>query len=268
MTRIINQEFVYYEAAIGNNREFRNRSSGAYIFRPARDQVRSISLQPKLKIYRGNLVEEVHQSFNEWVSQVVRVYRQQRHAEFEWLVGPIPVDDGKGKEIVSRFNSDINSDGIFYTDSNGREMLKRKRDHRDTWKVKLLERTAGNYYPITTKIALEDENARMAILTDRAQGGSSMGAGSLELMVHRRLLNDDAFGVNEALNETAYGEGLVARGTHYLIVGSSKKQKSPTTQAIERFTQLRKLLPAWEFFSDAVNITYDDWRQNFTNIVS
>ncbi|XP_050319281.1 lysosomal alpha-mannosidase isoform X2 [Bactrocera neohumeralis] len=266
MTRIVNQEFVYYEAAIGNNREFRNRSSGAYIFRPAHDQVRSISLQPKLKIYRGNLVEEVHQSFNEWVSQVVRVYRQQHHAEFEWLVGPIPVDDGRGKEIVSRFNSDIDSAGVFYTDSNGREMLKRKRDHRDTWKVKLLEHTAGNYYPITTKIALEDDNARMAILTDRAQGGSSMGAGSLELMVHRRLLHDDAFGVDEALNETAYGEGLIARGTHYLIVGSSQKQQSPTTQAIERFTQLRKLLPAWSFFSDAEDIDYADWRENFTNI--
>ncbi|XP_036321214.1 lysosomal alpha-mannosidase isoform X2 [Rhagoletis pomonella] len=266
MTRIVNQEFVYYEAAIGNNREFRNRSSGAYIFRPANDQVRSISLQPKLKIYRGNLVEEVHQSFNDWVSQVVRVYREQPYAELEWLVGPIPVDDGNGKEIISRFNSDINSGDIFYTDSNGREMLKRKRDHRDTWKVKLLERVAGNYYPITTKIALEDDTARMAILTDRAQGGSSMGAGSLELMVHRRLLHDDAFGVDEALNETAYGEGLVARGTHYLIVGSSNKKVSPTTQAIERTTQLRKLLPAWTFFSNAENITYEDWRENFTNI--
>ena len=34
-------------------------------------------------------------------------------------------------------------------------------------------------------------------------------------MVHRRLLHDDAFGVGEALNETAFGgEGLVARGKH------------------------------------------------------
>ncbi len=30
----------------------------------------------------------------------------------------------------------------------------------------------------------------------------------------RRLLFDDAFGVGEALNETAFGEGLVARGKH------------------------------------------------------
>ncbi len=38
-------------------------------------------------------------------------------------------------------------------------------------------------------------------------------------MVHRRCLYDDAFGVGEALNETAYGDGLVIRGTHFLILG-------------------------------------------------
>ncbi|XP_037825869.1 lysosomal alpha-mannosidase isoform X2 [Lucilia sericata] len=265
MTRMISQEFLYYEAAIGNNREFRNRSSGAYIFRPKTDAVHTVTVAPEITVYRGNLVEEVHQKFNSWISQVVRVYKQKKYAEFEWLVGPIPIEDGVGKEIITRFNSDIKSEGIFYTDSNGREMIKRLKDHRDTWRVKLLEKAAGNYYPITTKIALEDEHARMAILTDRAQGGTSLSDGSLELMVHRRLLHDDAFGVEESLNETAYGEGLVARGVHYLILGSSQLDQSPTTQSLERFTQLERTLQPWRFFSDT-KFSYEEWRQQFTNI--
>ena len=35
----------------------------------------------------------------------------------------------------------------------------------------------------------------------------------------RRLLHDDNKGVDEALNETAYGVGLVAKGTHWLKTG-------------------------------------------------
>jgi lysosomal alpha-mannosidase len=37
-------------------------------------------------------------------------------------------------------------------------------------------------------------------------------------MVHRRILHDDSLGVNEPLNETAFGKGLVVRGKHFLIL--------------------------------------------------
>ena len=39
----------------------------------------------------GELVQEVHQTFNEWASQVVRLYAGADHVEIEWTVGPIPV---------------------------------------------------------------------------------------------------------------------------------------------------------------------------------
>ncbi|XP_053673280.1 lysosomal alpha-mannosidase-like [Anopheles nili] len=267
-THALKQNFFFYEGAYGNNEEFRNRSSGAYIFRPnGTDRV--VTDVVELQVVKSDLVQEVHQIFNEWISQVVRVYAGEKHVELEWLVGPIPIDDGTGKEVISRFESDIESDGAFWTDSNGREMLRRVRNKRETWELDLIEPISGNYYPITAKVAIEDEHYRMALLTDRAQGGSSLQDGHLELMVHRRLLRDDAFGVGEALNETQYGAGLVARGKHWLFFGTAHKDASPTLQAKERFMQNKKLLPSWPFVSPADNtLTFDDYLSSFRNIYS
>lgn len=64
----------------------------------------------------------------------------------------------------------------------------------------------------------------LAVMTDRAQGGASLASGALELMLHRRTLNDDARGVAEPLNETQCGcsacacGGLVARGVHRVLL--------------------------------------------------
>ncbi|XP_030388139.1 lysosomal alpha-mannosidase-like [Scaptodrosophila lebanonensis] len=261
----ISQNFFYYVGVAGNNIRHVDRSSGAYAFHPQVNKLNAVAHKVKVETFKGELVEEVHQKFNDWISQVVRVYRDKPYAEFEWLVGPIPIGDRKGKEIVTRFKSDIQSNGVFYTDSNGREMMKRKRNHRDTWKLKVHEEIAGNYYPVTTKIALEDDTARMAILTDRAQGGGSLEDGALELMVHRRLLRDDNFGVEEPLNEIAYGEGLIARGKHRLIFGQHNQGPS-TLRSIERQLQLQFLLPPWRFFSSASSYTHEEWRSTFRNI--
>lgn len=41
------------------------------------------------------------------------------------------------------------------------------------------------------------------------------------LKVHRRLLNDDALGVGEALNEYEFNQPVVARGQHILTFGKT-----------------------------------------------
>ena len=84
----------------------------------------------------------------------------------------------------------MKSNEEFSTDSNGREMLKRKRNKRPTWDLNLKEPISGNYYPVTTKISLSDKDRKlkMAVLTDRAQGGSSLKDGEIELMVKNYFL--------------------------------------------------------------------------------
>lgn len=44
-----------------------------------------------------------------------------------WIlkVGPIPIDDDLGKEVVTKLTTNLTSNNEFYTDSNGRDFLKR-----------------------------------------------------------------------------------------------------------------------------------------------
>lgn len=43
----------------------------------------------------------------------------------EFTVGPIPFHDGLGREVVSRWDTDLASQATWYTDSNGRDMMVR-----------------------------------------------------------------------------------------------------------------------------------------------
>ncbi|XP_066256477.1 lysosomal alpha-mannosidase-like [Euwallacea similis] len=258
----VSQNFYYYKGFVGDNREFKNRSSGAYIFRPDGALIK-VAEKINYTIYRGDIVAEVHQIFNEYISQIIRVNAIDNYVEFDWVVGPIPRDGTSGIEVVTKYTSDLKSDSTFYTDSNGKELLKRVRDFRPTWKLNLSEPVTGNYYPVTSQISIRDETADvdLAVLVDRAQGGSSLNDGEIELMVHRLCLHDDAFGVGEALNETAFGKGLVARGSHYVTIGARNSKNDQSIAAITKDVAQRRLLDTWTFITPKPNkddqINYD-----------
>jgi len=39
-------------------------------------------------------------------------------------VGPIPIDDGVGKEVITRMTTNMATNKEFYTDSNDKDILK------------------------------------------------------------------------------------------------------------------------------------------------
>ncbi|XP_059093937.1 lysosomal alpha-mannosidase-like [Tigriopus californicus] len=254
----VTQDYVWYEGHPGNNSEFEFRASGAYIFRPWHEKPHVAQPQGNPIVYKGPLVDEIHMNFGFNVSQVLRVYKDKPEAEIEWLVGPIPIGDHVGKEVVSRFNTQLDTKKTFYTDSNGRQLLKRERNFRPTWNLNVTEPIAGNYYPINSRIAMNDGKTFVTVLTDRSQGGSSLKDGQLEIMIHRRLLYDDAFGVGEALNEEAFGEGLVVRGKHWLQVSSSAEASAKNHR-----------LRAQQAFMDAqisftpTSLSFQEWKSRY-----
>ena len=229
-------------------------NSGAYIFRPS-DPNQELQIigpdQSKAFVFKSDVVTEVHSSMEGgWIHQITRVHPGRDYVEIEYTVGPIPIDDGLGKEVVTRYICpSIENGGTFYTDSNGREFMKRQRSHRPTWNLTEYQPVAGNYYPINAAIYVEDEDtSSMSIVVDRSQGGGSITDGSIEIMVHRRTLVDDFRGVNEPINETdsgmthyppyghakRIGNGLIITGKHRLSLSTGRSGASISRSLMDR----------------------------------
>jgi lysosomal alpha-mannosidase len=103
--------------------------------------------------------------FNDWTSQEISLFQGAPTVEIEWTVGPIPISDKIGKEIIIRYDTDIESASKYYTDANGREVLERIRDYRPTWNYSVTEPVSGNYYPINSRIWIKDGQRQLTILT-------------------------------------------------------------------------------------------------------
>ncbi|XP_047949898.1 probable alpha-mannosidase At5g13980 isoform X2 [Salvia hispanica] len=178
----LEQSYTYY---VGSTDEL--QASGAYVFRPNGTHTIQSEEKIPLTVYRGPLYDEVHQTFSSWVHQTTRVYKEKEHAEIEFTVGPIPIDDGNGKEIVTQLKTMIGNNKTFYTDSNGRDFLERVRDYRADWDLQVDQPIAGNYYPINLGIYIKDTSTEMSVLVDRSVGGSSIIDGKIEIMLHRSI---------------------------------------------------------------------------------
>jgi alpha-mannosidase len=256
------------------------QKSGAYIFRPNSSEVfyPGPKQVPKITVTKSAVVTEVSQQFSEWATHVVRLYKGQPYVEVEWTAGPIPIDtpwidpvafdknkkpmdNNWGKEVIVRYTSGIQSGQTWYTDSNGKEMVKRvynKRGPTYPSVYNISEPVAGNYYPVNALMSLDDGKMELAVLTDVSQGGSSLKDGQLELMVHRRIQDDDSRGVQEPLNETMCGcndigadpgkmgahghegdggcvcEGLTMRGKHWLVFDTINNAHETRRELAER----------------------------------
>jgi lysosomal alpha-mannosidase len=144
--------------------------------------------------------------------------------------------------VITRFTIDgIANKDIFYTDANGRQQVQRTLNKRSDYEYDATEEPiSSNYYPVTSKIVVKDETVKIevAVLNDRAQGGSVLKPGVIELMVHRKEVADDHKGVDEVLNEQQFGKGLYARGQHYLTFGSSESKP----ESGKHFEQLPKTI--------------------------
>ena len=175
-----------------------------------------------------------------------------------------------GKEVITRYTTDFKNQGIFYTDSNGRQSILRARNKRQTYILEGDEPVASNYYPITSHVFITDSKSgyRMNIITDRAQGGGSIEDGELELMIHRRFVGLDHCNFYQPLDERAHGKGIVVRGTHILFFEDTRDEKKSQSgsSTLRSIVQERSWQPVISQIS--MNYTYDQWAKLYRSKVS
>ena len=184
----------------------RGVNSGAYLFRP---QTQDKVLLPPVNatvVTGGGVVAEVRVTYGSWLHETIRLVKGSAAVEFEVTAGPVPIDDGRGKEIMVTYETKSSeSTPIIYTDSNGREFQRRVKDYRPTWNLTTsYEPVSQNVFPINAAAFINaTSGSLLSLVTDRSQGIASLAAGEMEVMIHRRLFCDDNKGVGGHLHMAA-----------------------------------------------------------------
>ncbi|KAK5583774.1 hypothetical protein RB653_005374 [Dictyostelium firmibasis] len=199
----ITQEYVWYRPSIGNNDS--SQCSGAYIFRPIEDYAYPYNnATPTVSITRGDVSSSIRRFWSNEMVQTFRLYSNVDNLEVEEIIGPIDIGDGIGKEIVSRYTTNLVTDSTWYSDSQGMEMQKRITNYRPSWNLTVVQPTSGNYVPVNAIAYIQDttQQLQFTVVTDRSRGCASLRDGQLDIMMHRRTLMDDGRGVGQPMNES------------------------------------------------------------------
>ena len=109
-------------------------------------------------------------------------------------------------ELGMRFSTDVNSGDEFFTDLNGFQMMKRKR-RLDKLPI------GANYFPIPSMAYIQDDKSRLTLVTKQPLGGSSLKSGQLEIMMDRRLSQDDNRGLFQGVSDNH-----ITPHTFYLVL--------------------------------------------------
>ncbi|KAL0902689.1 hypothetical protein ABMA27_000506 [Loxostege sticticalis] len=197
---VVEMQFGAYQSA--------QRHSGAYLFMPDYDSPEKSVLHPysdwnslqddNIIIVSGPISTEITTMYLPFLVHTVRIYNiddpaLSRGVFIENIVDFESPPKNRETELFMRIQTDIQNGDIpeYYTDQNGFQYQKRV-------KVEKLGIEA-NYYPITTMAWMQDEETRLTLVTNHAQGSAAFEPGRLEVMLDRRTLYDDFRGIGEGV---------------------------------------------------------------------
>ncbi|KAL2300890.1 hypothetical protein Nmel_013784 [Mimus melanotis] len=184
----VSSEFLVYGTRTSKDK------SGAYLFLPDGEAKPYTPRDPPVvRVMEGPLFSEVSSSYQH-VQTVVRLYNVPGVEGLSLDVSClVDIRDHINKELALRFSTDIESDDTFFTDLNGFQIQPRRYQR----KLPL----QANFYPMPAMAYIQDTQSRLTLLTAQALGVSSMHSGQLEVILDRRLMQDDNRGLGQGLKD-------------------------------------------------------------------
>ncbi|NXY41705.1 MA2A1 mannosidase, partial [Ceuthmochares aereus] len=181
-------EFAWYGTT--SNRD----KSGAYLFLPDGDAKPYIFTDPPtIRVAHGRIFSEVVCFFHH-VTHTMRLYKVQglegRSIEVSNIVD---IRGEYNRELAMRISSDINSQNRFYSDLNGYQIQPRL----TLSKLPL----QANIYPMTTMAYIQDVGVRLTLHSAQSLGVASLKNGQLEVIMDRRLTQDDNRGLGQGVQD-------------------------------------------------------------------
>lgn len=179
-------EFVWYGTTSSKDK------SGAYLFLPDKEAtIYSPSQPPVIRVTKGTLFSEVTTTFAH-ITHTIRLYNTQGvEGQSVEICNTVDIRGETNREIAMRITSDLNSKDRFFTDLNGYQVQSRK----TMAKLPL----QANFYPMTSMLYLQDSSARLSLLTAQSLGAASLKSGQLEVIMDRRLNQDDNRGLGQGV---------------------------------------------------------------------
>mgnify|MGYP001095612931 CR=1 FL=1 len=101
--------------------------------------------------------------------------------KFDVSINDVPIElDRTGKDIVVDWflMDDFDTNNTFWVDSNGLEMVKKTLYQRKDYNYSANGTVAGNYYPVTSAIAVRDHNTTTPKPKNASKGGNASNASS------------------------------------------------------------------------------------------
>ena len=184
---LMNLEFMTYGTRTQGDK------SGAYLFLPDGEAKALKIKSPYVRIVEGKLVSFVEVFTEAFVHKVFLRSSPGPDGTGLLITNEINIKQMNNQELIMRINSGIQSGDLFFTDLNGFQIVKRKR----YTKLPL----QANYYPIPSMSYIQDDTSRLTLISRTPLGGSSLKPGQLEIMMDRRLMQDDNRGLFQGVTD-------------------------------------------------------------------